>query len=105
MVGPSQDPRRPTFGQAVQLERISTAAWALVAERLTPGQPVTYRLVERGTGSEIHTLAPAMVEGLERAGWIERTGGDVRQWSYRITLAGIRARDRGWRLSWEGSEQ
>ena len=100
--GPAQ---RVTWGQAVQLERISTAAWALVGERLTTGQPVVYRLVERATGQQIHTLAPAMVEGLERAGWIERDGaGDARRWGYRITLAGIRARDRGWRLSWEGQE-
>lgn len=99
MAGPSQDPPHVTWGQAVQLERISSAAWVLLGERATPGQPATYRLVERATGSEIHTLTAALVEGLERAGWIERApGGDRRRWSYRITPAGIQARDQGWQL-------
>lgn len=103
MPPPNNPPKKPTRGQTIQLERISTAAWALVGEQAQAGEPITYRLVERGTGREIHTLTPAMVESLEREGWIERDGsGDrhtpsgLRRWGYRITLEGIRARDRGW---------
>ena len=93
--------RKPGWGQRAQLDRISTASWALIGEQPTPGAPVTYRLIERGTGREIHTLTPAMVASLLAEGWIERDGsgderGGLRRWGYRITTEGIRARDRAW---------
>ena len=90
--------RTATWGQRTQLERISTADWALIGERLTPNAPTFYRLVERGTGRRIHTLTVAMVQSLEDAGWIERaSGGNVQRWAYRITpTTGIRVRDGGW---------
>lgn len=93
---PDQQDHRPTWGQRAQLDRISTAYYALVGEQLTPGAPITYRLVERGTGREIHTLTPEMVASLLQEGWIEPDGtgdrtGDARRWGYRITPAGIRA--------------
>ena len=79
------------------LGRISTAYWALIGEQPTPGAPVSYRLIERGTGREIHTLTAAMAASLLQEGWIEPSGeGDARRWGYRITLTGIQARDVGW---------
>lgn len=57
-----------TFGQAVQLERIPSAAWVLIGERPAPLQPATYRLRERSSGKQIHDLTPAIVGPLERAG-------------------------------------
>ena len=89
--------RRPTQGERTQLERISSIYWALVGEQLTPGAPISYRLIERGTGREIHTLTPEMIASLLQEGWIEPDGiGNPRRWGYRITIEGIRARDRGW---------
>lgn len=90
--------QRPTQGERTQLERISSIYWALIGDQVAPGAPISYRLVERGTGRLMHQVAPEMVAGLLRAGWIEPSGeGDLRRWGYRITLAGIRARDAGGR--------
>ena len=93
--------RRPTQGERTQLERISSISWALVGEQLTPDAPIAYRLIERGTGREIHTLTAEMVASLLQEGWIELDGtaetrGNARRWGYRITMEGVRARDRGW---------
>ena len=90
---------KPLQGQTWQLDRFSTAAWAFVGAQLTSGAPIAYRVIERGTGREIHTLTPEMVASLLQEGWIERDGtheqeGNARRWGYRITLEGIRARDR-----------
>lgn len=90
--------RRPTQGQRTQLERSSSIYWALVGEQLTPGAPITYRLIERGTGRMMYQIAPEMVASRLQEGWIEPDGtGNARRWGYRITLAGIRARDAGWK--------
>ena len=94
--------RRPTQGERTQLERISAIYWVLVGEQLTPGALITYRLIERGTGREIHSLTPTMVASLLQEGWIEPDGTgertvNARRWGYCITIEGIRARDAGWR--------
>jgi len=89
--------QQPTPGQRTQLQRISSIYWALVGEQLTPGVPITYCLIERGTGRMMRQIAPQMVASLLQAGWIEPDGtGNARRWGYRITFAGIRARDAGW---------
>lgn len=100
---PNNQPKKPTIGQRTQLERISTAAWALIGEQAHAGEPISYYLIERETGREIHALTATMVESLLREGWIEPDGSSdrhtpsgLRRWGYRITLEGIHARDRGW---------
>ena len=86
-----------TWGQRAQLERISTAYWALVGEQQQPSAPITYRLIERGTGREVHTLTAEMVDSLLQEGWIEPDGtGNAQRWGYRITPAGIRAMGMLW---------
>ena len=94
-------PKRPTQGQHTHLVRLSSIYWALVGEQLTAAAPISYCLVERGTGREIDELTPEMVASLLQEGWIEPDGtaeiqGNARRWGYRITFAGIRARNAGW---------
>ena len=88
--------QHPTQAQRIQLQRISSIYWALVGEQPTPGAPITYRLIERGTGRMMSQIAPEMMASLLQEGWIEPDGtGNARRWGYRITFAGIRARDVG----------
>ena len=92
--------RKPTLGQRTQLERIGSDVWVLVGVRdrdsqQPPRAEPRYELRERGTGRVIQTIKPAMVASLVEAGWIAIAGGDPYEWSYRITQAGIEARDRG----------
>ena len=81
-----------------ELERISSIYWALAGEQRAPGALITYRLIECGTGREIHTLTVETVASLLQEGWIELSGeGNVRRWGYRITLAGIWEQGKGWK--------
>lgn len=87
MTATPPESQRPSLGHLTQLDRITRVAWALVGERdATGGQldaPVVCRLVECGSGKEIHTITAKMVEGLLAAGWIEPDGtGDARRWGY-----------------------
>lgn len=99
----TQPPKKATWGQRTQLERLGSDVWVLVGEQLRVSDPLVYRLVERGTEREIHRLTIAMVASLEQEGWIKAVdierdpaSGRMVRWGYRITLEGIRARDRGW---------
>lgn len=92
----SSDQRRPTRGQRAQLQRLCRAHWALVATRPpTSAAAPRYELRERATpdgwARVVHVVAPAMVEQLTAAGWIERAGEDGREWWYRVTPSGIAA--------------
>ena len=88
--------QQPTQGQRTQLERISSIYWALVGEQPTPGAPISYRLIERGTGRAVHALTVEMVASLLQAGWIEPSGeGNARRWGiasrWRAFARGMRA--------------
>jgi hypothetical protein len=53
---------------------------------------VYYRIRDRSDGRPVQRVTTAMVNGLRQAGWIEHVpGGDVSEWTYRVTETGIAA--------------
>jgi hypothetical protein len=86
-------PPRPTVGQQRILQLCCRVAYVLVATQQTSGESyVYYRIRDRSDGRPVQRVTTAMVNGLRQAGWIEHVpGGDVSEWTYRVTETGIAA--------------